>query len=251
MKRRRFLQAGVASLAALAASHAAAQFPAAISSAIGHRAQRATTSPTVDTIIVCDGNSLTFGAGSTGGNTYPAQLYTALGGGSTRGIEPGPSGARGNGNPTNTVLNFGVSGQTSANMIADASQQIDVPWYNATAYPRRRILVCGEGTNDIANSGLTAAQAWASLQSYCRARLAAGWYVIACTTLTWSGANETTRGDYNNLIKAGTVGVDFSAYCDWDTAGVVGGDYVDVYHLNNTGYGKLAALLAPQIAALL
>lgn len=207
--------------------------------------------PTIDTIIACDGNSLTYGTQSTGGNTYPAQLYAALGGGTTRGIERGVAGALGSGSPSATVLNFGVAGQTSAQMIVDAAQTIDWPWCNANAYPRKRILVCGEGTNDIANSGLTAAQAWASFQSYCQARLAAGWYVIACTTLTWSGANETIRNDYNNLIKAGTVGTDFSAFCDWDTAGVVGGDYADGFHLTNAGYGKIASLLATQIAALL
>lgn len=248
LTRRRFLQLSAQSAAAASAS-AQVAIPQ-VFSALAGKSQRANSLPVVDTIIVCDGNSLTFGTGAT--NPYPAQLYTLLGGGVTRGIQNKTSSLHaGSGNPPNTCLNFGVSGQTTAQMSKDAQMTIDWPWFNTTAYPKRRILVAWEGTNSIAGAGLTAAQAWADFQTYCRDRVTAGWYVIACTMITYAGCNETVRSDYNNFIKGGTIGTDFHAVCNVGADNRIYPTFVDPFHLNATGYSYVAQDVAAVIAPLL
>lgn len=110
----------------------------------------------MDSLIVFDGNSMTDGAYS----TYPATTLAAL--------STGWAG-----------LNFGVSGQTTIGMLADAAAQIDTHYLSTRP---KNIVVCWEGSNDL-KLGATRADAQARLVQYCQERQAAGWSVVILTIL--------------------------------------------------------------------
>jgi lysophospholipase L1-like esterase len=91
--------------------------------------------------------------------------------------------------------------KTTPNLISLAATQVD-PLLNA---PNSPWLILFAGTNDI-TYGDTAAQAYASFQTYLAARLAAGWPVariIVCTMLPRGSAVEAARAIYNPLLVSG------------------------------------------------
>lgn len=196
----------------------------------------AVTATTLAYQIVFDGNSLTFGTGSTGGNDYPSQTMPFLG---TAWHKGG---------------NFGVGGQTTLDMIADAATQIDVLVDNATYI--RNVLVAWEGRNDIVINHATGAQAYANMVTYCLARRAAGWKVVVPSITPSSGDSEaadfeTQRQAYNALMKANwRAFADGYADLSDDTRIGQSGDelngvyYFDRVHMVDLGYGVVAQLVA-------
>ena len=112
---------------------------------------------------VCDGNSLTSGGGET--PYYPTQLADLLG------------------TPW-VVNNKGVTSQTTLQMSADATTDID-PLYEAEN--TKNVLVAWEGTNHVYFNA-TASAAITALFNYCTARRAAGFKVVLLTLLP--------RGDF-------------------------------------------------------
>jgi lysophospholipase L1-like esterase len=109
--------------------------------------------------IVCDGNSLTYGykASNPPVTSYPSVLNTLA-----------PLDANGA-----TVVNKGVNGQTTGEMIADAASDID-PLFDAG---RPSILVAWEMGNDLFFNGVVA-DVQDRFESYCLSRKAAGWTVV-------------------------------------------------------------------------
>lgn len=91
--------------------------------------------------------------------------------------------------------------KTTPNLISLAATQVD-PLLNA---PNSPWLILFAGTNDI-TYGDTAAQAYASFQTYIAARLAAGWpaaRTIVCTMLPRGSAVEAARTPYNASLVSG------------------------------------------------
>lgn len=181
-------------------------------------------------VLVCDGNSLTSGTGSTGGNTYPAQLHALLGGASYYRLD-----------------NAGVGGQTTQQMTADATTDID-PLRDNWHIP---ILCALEVGNDIVLNALTGAQAEANYATYCGDRQTAGFTVIAMTCFArggLTGPQETARQDANTLIRANWATY-ADALCDLDADARLSNPadatyfYFDEVHLNNAGYGVIAELV--------
>lgn len=82
--------------------------------------------------------------------------------------------------------NFGVSGQTTQQMTADAVAQIDT-LYNA-GYSKN-ILIAFEMTNDMQFNGV--AVTYSDYVAYCQARQAAGWTVVATQMMTRTSAGNT------------------------------------------------------------
>lgn len=182
--------------------------------------------------IVCDGNSLTADNGTPGVTIYPAQLATLMGSGWD-------------------IVNLGVSGQTTQDMIDDADTEVDV-LYDAVTYDHN-ILVAWEIGNDI-HFGATANEAYNSFVSYCQARQAAGFKVVAVTVPARSGGSSTPvetfdadRLTANDLIRANwrtfadaladvalDTRIDTIADCDNSTY------YYDETHFNTTGYSIIA-----------
>lgn len=194
-------------------------------------------------IVVFDGNSLTVGDGSTGGADYPAQVMIYL----------NPYGAY-------TKYNYGVGGQKTTDMAADAAAQIDILYSAGNA---QNILVAWEVTNDLF-FGASAATAYANIVSYCQARQAVGFQVVVLTVLPRSnvgtpGSFEADRQTVNTSIRANwSTFADALADVAADTRIGDSGDEINVayydgslVHLGNEGYGVVADITAAAIFGLM
>lgn len=188
--------------------------------------------------LICDGNSLTYGTGSTGGNVYPNYLATSLG-------------------STWQVFNIGVQGQVTSSMVTNAPTQIDNVL--GSPYFSKDVIIVWEGTNSL-NSGIDATTAFNSMVTYCRARKAAGAKVIVATCLPRSSAGvpgdfNAQRATYNTLIRNNyqffsdallDVAADSRIGDDGDETNTTyyAGDNV---HLNSNGYSVIADLALPVV----
>lgn len=190
--------------------------------------------------VTFDGDSLTFGIGSTGGNDYPAQCAALLGSSYTK------------------VLNAGVNGQQSTAAYADVGTQID-PQYDPA---RRSIVVLWIGSNDVA-TGTAAATTQANIQNYCQWRQNVGFKVVIVTllprtefngnptkTAAWSAMNTWLRANYTSWANAiADVQADSRIGDIGDENDTTYFD-ADKVHLNNTGYGVVAGIVRDVILSL-
>ena len=195
--------------------------------------------------MVADGNSLTSGMGSTGGLTYPAQLVTLLIDAVTPQVFATP-----------TVTTYGVSGQTTPQMTADAVAQIDSLVFPSDAVAvSDNVLLAWEGTNDLFVNGASAATAYANLVTYCTARRAAGWKVIIGTLLPRADVGtpatfEADRQTVNTLLRQhwrefADALMDVGADPYIGQAGqTTNATYyaADLVHMTNAGYARVAAI---------
>lgn len=201
--------------------------------------------PSQDGIIVFEGDSLTYGqivAGRTP-TPYPDQVISSLTG-------------------KYAWDNYGVSGQTVAQMELDHTTQI-LPNYNASA--PKNVCVLWGGTNDMGTAGgaNSAATTYSRLLDYGGKLRAAGFQVIALTCLPRSDANapadfETKRQALNTSIRAGYTNW-ADVLCDVAADTRIGDDNdeldttyytTDLVHLNATGYGVVAGLVKTALATL-
>jgi lysophospholipase L1-like esterase len=192
----------------------------------------------VPNLMLCDGDSLTTGVGSTAGQNYPLQLIGLLG------------------SPW-SVIETGVSGQTVVQMEADAATELD-PQLNTQS--SKKILMAWGGTNDM-HFGADATTAYNSYVTYCTNRRAAGWTVVAFTVLPRSEATtpagfEAQRIAFNLSVRSNwTTFADGICDCAADSRIGDSGDELnttyyagDKVHLNNTGYGIIASLVQKSAA---
>lgn len=214
-------------------------------------ATRSASHPSVGTypakLLVCDGNSLTAGSQSTTGYDYPCQLQTLVG-------------------TEYEVVSFGVSSQTTADMIADAAGQVDPLYSSSNA---GNWCVMWEGTNDIFFDA-SSATAYANIVDYCEDRRAAGYKVAVGTIMprgNWPGAStipgdaaakeaefEVRRAAVNADIRANWSSfadaiVDIAADDRFDDYNDTTYFAADKVHLNDTGYGVVAALVQSALEA--
>jgi lysophospholipase L1-like esterase len=183
------------------------------------------------------GNSLTAGTKSTNGGSYPAQLSDAL-----------PS----------TVVNYNVGRPsiTTTEMIAEGATRVDA-FYDAAL--SENVVVAWEVRNDIVVGGKTAAQAYANYVTYCQARQAAGWSVVAVTVLPSASLGDADRASVNASIRANwATFADALADIAADSRIGDNGDNADatyynadLIHMTNAGYGVVAEIVEPEITALL
>jgi lysophospholipase L1-like esterase len=137
--------------------------------------------------ILCDGNSLTAGDGTTvTTHSYPGQVNQIL---TTLGVNA-------------LVQNFGVNSQTTLDMLAHAHAQID-PLFNPKF--NVNVVVAWEGTNQLYFGG-TGAQAYQTLLQYCLGRRAAGFKVLILTILPRANAGvpvtfEMDRNFVNSALR--------------------------------------------------
>jgi len=185
-------------------------------------------------LIVFDGNSMTDATYS----SYPATTVAAL-------------------TDTWTSQNFGVSGQTTIEMIADAAAQIDV-LYDTNML--KNVVVFWEVANDL-YFGATRADAQARMVQYCQARQAAGWKVVVLTLLPRSKFDTLTYEDDRTAINS-YIRANYATFAD-AVADVAGdsrigdnGDcddttyYTDGCHMTTAGYNIVAEIVAATINAL-
>jgi lysophospholipase L1-like esterase len=192
---------------------------------------------TVAGLIVFDGNSLTFGTGSTPGNDYPSRVMQALTGGPW------------------VAHNVAVGGQSTAAMIADAASQIDI--LRSASYSHN-IVLCFTGSVDRWADGNAAREA--KLKAYCTARRAAGFKVVVLTLTSYAGENwpGTTRAEFNDWVRANYTSF-ADAVADVAADPKVGGPaayanrtyFTDGIHLTDAGYAVVAGIVKQVLETLL
>lgn len=190
-------------------------------------------------VIVCDGNSLTEG-GQDGGSNYPTLLAADL---TARGV----TGA--------SVSNFGVGGQTTLQMASDAAAQVDSQ-YNAA---KRCICVAWEVRNHIGQNKDTIGivdTAVNAFWSYCDARRAAGWKVVALSIprSEYTGTDAWIIEQVNRLYDEanGRLFNEWRAHCDAfidvradsRIASPNAAYYFDGLHYRQNGYQIIADMVA-------
>lgn len=177
--------------------------------------------------IIADGDSLTYGTGSTGGLTFPAQLATLLG---------------------RTAVNVAVPGKT---MTSIRDETTTLP-YGGLA---NDIMVLYVGTSDL-GSGAAATTIGPILITAAQRYVAAGFQLVICTLADSQAATnpvdyETQRQAFNGYITSNATSI---GYLVADLAadsriGVVGDANNTTYfdadkvHMNNTGYGVVAEII--------
>lgn len=194
--------------------------------------------------VLCHGNSLTWGTGSTAGNDFPAQLLALLGGANVA-----------------QVVNVGLPGQPTATMVSNAAEQIDSRRSGTTG---RDTLVFWEGTNTLF-FGATAATTTSAYASYLNQRNTAGWssLKVVPTLLPRSDASlpagfEANRQTVNTWIRANAATYNY-AVADVAADSRIGdaGDEADTtyysgdsVHLNDAGYAIVAGIIKAAIDTL-
>lgn len=209
--------------------------------------------------VVWDGNSLVYGKGSTGGQTLPVQ---------TAGKAP----MSGSGASSSA---YAANGHKWSDMEAGASQ-VDTAW----ASGKTNVLIFWEHINSIWVGGLTAAQSIEQMRQYIANRRAAHpWIVVTLTCLPAEGYDtewtQATRDAVNASLDAvnatlradrTALGIDalidvrrpgsvfnISSYtaADFNSTGAVWMETVGTrLHLNNTGYGLVADMVAEALGGL-
>jgi lysophospholipase L1-like esterase len=186
--------------------------------------------------LVFDGDSLTWGHSSKGGQTYPRQTAEGV---------------------NATVYNFGVSGQGSAAMLADAVTQVDAV-YDAT---KVNIVCAWIGTNDILTGGAPTTT-YNNIKAYHDGRRAAGFKTLVFTIMPRTGGaddagHNTRRIAVNDLIRAnwatfadGLVDVANDPVLG-NVANTTNATYFsDQTHLTNAGYAIVARLARVELRKL-
>jgi lysophospholipase L1-like esterase len=186
--------------------------------------------------LVFDGDSLTWGHSSKGGQTYPRQTAEGI---------------------YATVYNFGVSGQGSSAMLADAVTQVDAV-YEAG---KQNFVLAMIGTNDILTGGAPSTT-YNNIKAYHDGRRAAGFKTLAFTITPRTGGTDdaghnTRRLAVNDLIRANwTTFAD--ALVDVASDPIVGNlanttnttYFSDQTHFTNAGYAIIAKLARAELRKL-
>lgn len=101
------------------------------------------------------------------------------------------------GSPSWTIINTSISSTTAAEL--NTAAPIDVDTYLSTR-SGRAVVVFWAGTNDIAVSLKTPAEAFQNIVTYCRGRRAKGYKVIVATMLSRSG-QDANKNTLDGLIR--------------------------------------------------
>jgi len=201
------------------------------------------------TEVKFDGNSLTYGQGSSNVTTksYPAQLHADLGDTDYAGWQ-----------------NFAVAGQTVVQMLSDEYTQI-LSTYNFSTYGKW-VLIVGGGINDIFGSGMVAEDVYANMKIYHNMAISAGIETIALTLTDCNkeygvgvAVGNVQREKYNDMVRSGWQ-YDFGASAIVDLGAdarigvhktTIDTTYFDPdgQHFNDTGYGVWKDLIKPALVS--
>lgn len=185
-------------------------------------------------LIICDGDSLTSGTGSTGGNTYPNQLITLLG------------------SSNYEVINDGTGGHKITDLLSGAST---IDEYITTIARPKNYYIGWAGTNDIYTSGTDAAVCYSNYVSLLSGRRSSGTKVIACTLLPRTNTStpsyqEHQRQQLNAMIRQNWYSF-ADALADFGNDPIIGlaGSEMDTayydtdrVHMTNSGYAIIASI---------
>lgn len=187
--------------------------------------------------LVCEGDSLTVGFDS--GTNYPiylAQLYTD--------------------NRMVSIQNWGLPGDTIANMLGEAATQID-PEYDARK--GRNFLCVWAGTNDMGSGTSDVTTTYNNYVTYCAARRAAGFKVLSFTIInradTHNALWDTGQPIFNSTIRANWQSyadalIDVQAQTNLQDPTNLTYFQSDKIHLTGAGYRIVAGLVKTAIDSL-
>jgi lysophospholipase L1-like esterase len=194
--------------------------------------------------IVFEGDSLTFGTGSTGNGTYPFYCQRDLN-------NPASCLFTNVSKGSDTLYDRRPGEPTYPGLLVDDLTQID-PLFSS-AY-LRNIAICECGTNDL-TFGRSASQVYTDLQSWCSARHTAGFETIVLSILPRGGI--TSKKDaLNASLRADHSFSD--GFADVSSDPIIGPDaavndttyYADGVHPTSAGYYIMAQYVANAILAL-
>jgi lysophospholipase L1-like esterase len=191
-------------------------------------------------LVICDGDSLTAGTGSTAGQTYPVQLIAALGSGYE-------------------AINDGTGGHTVVQMLASVAPLDE---YIAVTRPRTYYVGWGGG-NDIYTSGTDAGALFANYVALLRGRRVSGAKVVACTQLPRSIVSTPSYYERQRLAFNAMVRSQWRTFADAladmganTTIGLAGSEMNTTYfdpdrvHMTNAGYAIVAGLVQTAILSI-
>lgn len=205
-----------------------------------------------DTWLVCHGDSITQGYGTTGYQTTEDKAYPALVAVAQSANVFGLINLGINGQGLNYVYNVAPS-NSYGTLTADAVTRADP----ILAYVGAKYLVIFAGTNDIHLNATSGAACWTLMQTYINARISAGWtpsHICVCTMLPRQGAHESDRTTFNGSIRSNAAGMGY-VVADIGANPTIGdaGDensstyYLDTIHPKDAGH----AIIAPIVKAAL
>lgn len=150
--------------------------------------------------------------------------------------------------PAGQIWNTGVDSRQLGTMVTQAAQVVD-PLYSATT--TKNVCVIWGGSNDFALGNASVATVYARLQTYCADRRARGWKVVVVTMLPRTNL-EVQRVQFNSLVRSNwATFADGIADVALDSRIGDFGDNTDLtyyapdqIHLNATGYGVAASIIA-------
>lgn len=183
--------------------------------------------------IICDGNSLTFGAGiSAPEKSYPSRLQAFF--------------------PGVTIENLGVGGQSSRQVEADAADQVD------SLFTPDAVVIFWEGINSFYGDHDSAAAAYAYAVKYISDRKKAGFKTVIVTAMASENPLLASMGyrafeaEYNALIRENAAGADIvvdlaleKRLSDSTDLSYFASDYI---HMTDEGYALVAETIAHQLA---
>lgn len=207
-----------------------------------HGSPAVQTREVVTHVVVCEGNSLTFGAWSSDPPTksYPAQLQARLG-------------------HSWAVLNLGGNAETTEQMVFNdeatfsAISELASRFRSARANPM--IDVLWEGTNSLLHHD-TGAKASRLMEQLISQREAEGFKVIVLTCLPGQSPGswfEAQRRVYNSLILQNAAHADavVDVASDPHLTNDLSPYYApDHFHLNDAGYAVVAGLVSQAVQRL-
>jgi lysophospholipase L1-like esterase len=183
-------------------------------------------------VVVWDGGSIMSGHGADPGYEFPTQTLAVV--------------------PRVCTSYVSATGNARiGDMIREAPREVDAH-HDGRADLNVCLVLAGGGDF---RDGVSAAQEYSSLKTYCRARRAAGFRVLVLTVLPCgeSDAFEATRLAYDAMVRNG-----WSSFADGlvdiaadprigDTGDDLDGQYYqeDRLHLTSAGYSVMAAAAAP------
>jgi lysophospholipase L1-like esterase len=181
--------------------------------------------------VICDGNSLTAGVGTT---PYPAQLESAI---------------------ARPCINKGEPGWTTPQLTArfDAT----IPLLFRPQY-RRSVAVLWEGTNDIILNNVSGATAWANMVAWIDKYKYFQCPFILMNIIArgnFTAGNRTAANDFNALMAANWQNIGAAGLCDVASVFTNYADLTkynaDQIHLITAGYATVATMVASTLAGTL
>ncbi len=178
--------------------------------------------------IICEGDSITFGAGATSGKDWPVTMQKSLTG-------------------KYRITNLGISGQKAYEILANAPERTDRLWSLYSATPK--VYLLWAGSNDLAE-GKTSSVINSLTSRIAAARAAGATKILLGTILPRGDAGfEVNREKINSAIRAsGHLGADGIADVAADkTIGQFNQNtdinyYGDGIHPNDAGYQIIAEI---------